>query len=417
MAGRLPSGRARQPSTPSARIDARALACGLVVVLLAVLPALFSPRGQNAFGVVKSGVLQVFGVLAGIAAALALWSERRRPPLCALSIAAASVVALFALATVFGIAPVLSFFAPDARHEGTDVLLALAAVGFAVSTFDAAQIEAVILAIVIGSIGPSLYAISQTVVAVSSATSGAPVVRAGGTLGNAVLLGGYLATVIPITAAVAIARRRHAVWWIVLALQIAALAGARARGATLAALAALVVFSAALVDLDTRRRRAIAALVTATLIVCAIGGVLLFRARYGAKAVGQTLQVREIIWRDVVRTIGAHPERLALGSGPGRLQVLVAPHQSPRLALLEGGFAVPDRAHNELLDAIVDAGLLGAAAVIALHILLWGQLARLIWGQVGVRRVSDASLTRWLAIGLLASAIATSSTSRPASRR
>jgi hypothetical protein len=382
------------------RLEVDALACSLVIVLLAALPAMFNPRGLNAFGVVKASMLQPLGLLAGLAAACAVWINRRRFPTAALPLAAVAVVAVYTMATIFGIAPSLSFFAPDTRHEGTLVLLALAALGYAASTFDAAQIEAVAAALGIGSIGPSLYAIQQYVAA--------PELRAGSTFGNPILLAGYLVAVTPITAALALDGRRGpnephrrrllpALWWTVVAIQVAALASVRAKGAILASLIALAVSVAVLIDAPAARRRLLLFAGAAAAACAAVAAVMLVR---GGAILGQTFEVRGIIWRDVAHLVAARPERLALGYGPGRLATVIGPFGTPQLARLEGDFALLDRAHNEMLDAAVDAGAAGVAALLALHVALWIQLAAI------VRRRRRAGGPWWLPAGVLAAAVA-----------
>src|SRR5262249_3614706 len=159
-----------------------------IVVAVVALPALYNPRSADAFGVTKAVLLQVVGLLAGACGALAVWSDRRRLRVNALLIAGSAVVAAFCAAALLGVAPVLSFFAPSGRHEGTFTLLALAAVAFAASILDDQGIDAVLSAIAIGSVGPCLYAIA------AEAHESAWTVfagRAGGTFGNPILLGDY----------------------------------------------------------------------------------------------------------------------------------------------------------------------------------------------------------------------------------
>ena len=66
------SGRHGFPIAPTS------VALGIVVVALLAVPALFNPRGQEAFDVVKAALLEVAGSLAVMCLAAAVWFERER---------------------------------------------------------------------------------------------------------------------------------------------------------------------------------------------------------------------------------------------------------------------------------------------------------------------------------------------------
>jgi len=377
------------------------MACGLVLVALVAAPSLFNPRGQDPFGVIKVGLIETLGTIACVCATLSLWVERRRIPINSLSTATLSVAAAYAIATAVGVAPSLSFYGSSGRHEGTFLTLALIAIAFAISTFDRAQIDAVVTALVIGSIGPVLYELAQT--ASAAGEPGELMPRVGSTFGNPILLGGYLVVVVPITAAWLWMRRRAR--WIygsLLALQVSGLLFARARGAWLGALVGIAVIALAVSDLTSRRRRAVTGVIVACLFLLALGGVVWLRARYGTLIVGRTLQVRAMIWDDVSHLIASRTDRSVFGFGPEMLQSIGAPFHSAGLARLESGFSVADRAHNDLLDTIVAAGVVGAAAVTAVHVVLWSHLCALLRDD---RRVWP-NLAWILATGVLSGAVA-----------
>jgi O-antigen ligase/tetratricopeptide (TPR) repeat protein len=351
------------------------VACGLLVTAVVALPAVFNPRGEDAFGVTKAILLQVLGLLAGACAGLAVWSEGRRLHRSAVLIAAAAVVVTCLAAALFGVAPLLSFFAASARHEGTLTMLALAGVTCAAAILEREEIDVVLGAIVIGSVGPCVYAIVARIAEVPELGWSAFAVRAGGSFGNPILLGDYLVMVLPMTAMRA--RARDARLWIVVALQIVTLAATRARGAWIAVTVAAVILVALRVKGSSDiSRRSVAAGIAAVLVV-AVAGITLAVSRFGIAAFGPTVHVRAIIWHDVLQLIAASRWRLILGYGPGLLQSLVTPFYSPELTLVEGAFSVPDRAHNEILDAMVAAGIVGAAALVTLHLLLWRSLLTL----------------------------------------
>lgn len=402
--------RRRKPARPAARAHASprdsldGLACSLVIVALTAVPVLFNPRGQAAFDVVKAGLLEVLGLLAGLVALLAARTDRRPLQVQPLLIAAGGVVAAYAAATAAGVAPALSFYGGGIRSEGLYVMLALGATAFAVSTFDASETNAILVAMIAGSIGPSVYAVAQSVI-LDMPYKGPDefAARAGGTLGNPILLGGYLVVLMPITAAVAFSmRERSAGIWSILVIQTAALAATRAKGAALALAVAAAVAAAATIDLTERRRRLVAIAAGAFVAISAAATVMLVYHRYGTLIVGQTLRVRALIWRDVVRLIAAQRARLVLGYGPEMLQSMIAPFYTPDITSFEGTFAVPDRAHNDLLDTIVSAGVIGAAAVVALHALLIASLIR----SIARFESAGARAPRLVAIGLLGAAVA-----------
>ena len=346
-----------------------------------------------------------------LCASLVLWRHRdalRRDPIVIASAAAAMTLVL---ATAFGIAPVLSFFAPGVRHEGTWLALALVAIGFAVASLEPQHRDVVVKGIVIGGIGPSVYAIGQAIAPSVGDATWTSLPRVGSTFGNPVLLGGYLAIVMPITAATAMAaltasggaeRPGPSPWlsagyWIVLGVQAAALLVARARGAWIATAVAVVVVVGGRMD-AAHRRRFIIALAAGGLVIVVAGG-LFVRGR--PLPADRTLQVRVAIYGDVARMLAARPSRLLLGYGPETLQSVVGPFRSAEVARLEGPFAVTDRAHNDGLDALAATGLCGAAAVMALHVLLWIRLGGGLPAAGAVWTTRD-----WTVLGLLAAAVA-----------
>src|SRR5882672_1593525 len=404
-----------QPIATREVLTLQSIACGVAVVAVVAVPALFNPRGHDAFTVIKTGLLEGFGPVAALCAALASRSDSDRLRGEPVLLAGGAVAATLVLATAFGIAPTLSFFAPGARHEGTYLALSLVAIGFAVATLKRSQVEIVLDGIIIGSIGPSVFAVVQTIIQPADPTAFASLPRVGGTFGNPVLLGGYLAPVIPITAARALgalavqrgpergslSRWSSVGYWIVLSVQLAALCVAKARGAWLAMAIAAIVIAIGTMDGLATRRRFVALLAAGALVLAVVGGVILTHGGFGTLAMGPTLEVRALIWRQVARLIGARPGRLPLGYGPEMLRSVVGPFLSPDLARLEGAFAVPDRAHNDLLDTLVSTGLFGALAIIALHVLLWTRLRE----QLSSPR-SVWTMSQWTALGLLAGALA-----------
>ena len=375
------SGHDRFPIAPTS------VAFAVVVVALVAVPALFNPRGQEAFDVLKAALLDVVGPLAIVSAAATVWFERERLAYSPLLVASGVVAIVYVLAAAFGISPAFSFLGPGVRHEGVIVSLALVGIAFAVSMLDGAALDLILTAVILGSIGPSIYAIAEALVVTVGASLGDLIPRAGSSLGNPILFGGYLVPIVPLTFARAMSRggSRTRAYWTILTLQLVALGVARARGAWLAIAVAALVIAIGWFGLATPKWRLIA---LAVLLAVGISGSLTFAMRRGALVGGQTVQVRVLIWQGVTRLLGTHPGRLALGYGPEMLPAVIGPYYPPELARLEGAFSIPDRSHNDLLDAFVSTGVCGAAAIVGVHALLWLQL-------FGVIARSTAGAPRW----------------------
>ena len=399
-------------SLPVSRVlTFQSLACGVAVVAVAAIPSLFNPRGHDAFTVARTGLIEGVGPLAAVCAAFALPFDLRRRAADPIILASAAVAVTLVLATALGVVPALSFFAPGVRHEGTFVALSLVAIGFAAATLSADQTDWLVTAIVVGSIGPAAYTLIEAVLRTVNPEVPDPGSPAGNAFGNPMLLGGYLATVIPITAARALGaltpdRRQgngrrfpweSVAYAAVVSIQAVALVTVRARGAALATMVAFVLIAAGWKRRSITRR---------SVVILAVGGAAVAVAGVAILARGHTTigsgttEVRLLIWTDVGRLLLARPSRLLLGYGPEMLPTVIAPFHAPDLARLEGLYAVSDRAHNDLLDTVVATGLAGTAAVMALHFLLWFRLRRALSSP------TEWTARHWTCLGLLAAAIA-----------
>jgi O-antigen ligase len=384
------------------------LACGIVVVTVVTVPVLINPAGLDAFTAMKAAVVQAFGPIACVLWVLGVLTRRRPFQIGVLDVACAAAGLAFIAATAAGIAPTLSFFAPGPRHEGTYLMLSLVLMALAIGAFDAVQLDALLTACVIGSVAPSIYALTQAFTQWIDPDRVGAMERAGSTFGNPVLLGGYLVTVIPITAArlmdahlVPRTSRRIAPMFYAaaLTLQLGALLVAVAIGAWISlAVAAIVLLLGA--DLEKLRRPRLAFASAAALAVAAILMVFVVSVVRPGLIEAPTVMVRTLIWQSVSSFIAAHPARLGLGFGPDMLGAVVSPFVSSKLVAYEGAFAVPDRAHNEMLDLVAAIGLVGAATMIALHLLVWSELLALLRGR-GRRPVVGALIAPPLAGGAL----------------
>ncbi|HEX2909330.1 MAG TPA: O-antigen ligase family protein [Chloroflexia bacterium] len=83
-----------------------------------------------------------------------------------------------------------------------------------------------------------------------------------------------------------------------------------------------------------------------------------------------TGKVRQLIWTTVLDAVGDaaknEPARLAVGYGPETLYTVSPKFYQPELGQIEARNAIPDRSHNGYLDALVNTGIIGLVAYIAL---------------------------------------------------
>ncbi|MFQ5745382.1 MAG: O-antigen ligase family protein, partial [Acidobacteriota bacterium] len=104
---------------------------------------------------------------------------------------------------------------------------------------------------------------------------------------------------------------------------------------------------------------------------------------------GGTTQARLLLWQGIWELLssrghaaaasggppGSSRWRLFLGSGPETLRLVFGRFYPPRLARFEDWRTVPDRAHNQTFGVLVDRGVLGLAAYLALYIsIFYGSL-------------------------------------------
>ncbi len=99
---------------------------------------------------------------------------------------------------------------------------------------------------------------------------------------------------------------------------------------------------------------------------------------------GGTVEVRRVIWRGIVDHFkdneplvgyndykdALNPIRRFIGYGPESFSPIGLHHDRRELTELEGQETIPDRAHNESLDALATTGLLGAAANLLIYFAL-----------------------------------------------
>lgn len=351
--------------------------------------------------------------------------DRGRRLLHATLLAITFVLAVDLVATIFSVAPRVSWWGSHDRLQGMATTLAYVVIAaLVVSTLRSAeQWRRLVDAVILTSIPVALYAVAQSLGHDPISWGGDFGQRVGSTLGNPVFLGGYLAPVVLLTAGELIARwqtltrstpadpgRRIAsgpVFGLALALQLTALVLSQSRGPTAGLLAG--VFTASLSGLLVARGSAPAGRAGAWrrhAWLLAIGGVLLTAAVFVAAGrsgsplpwwrelpgIGRmlssfdpeepTTRFRALVWGGVdqlwrsARPIAGSADgedllaafRPLIGYGPETLRVTLPSVSPPELAHLEHAHVVPDRAHNEVFDVLATTGLLGLGAFLA----LWG---------------------------------------------
>jgi len=373
-----------------------ALPIGIALTLLAALPSFFNFATDQIFEEQKSLLLRA-GALMALPGTFALLS-----PAYARRLIAQPIVYLFAaLLITISIATILSGTTRDAvfgaylRRHGlvTWIALAIMFVALASASRSSSGRDLVLRAMIIGTAWPAAYLLLQR--------AGIDVVQwiapnqghqPGSTFGNHVLIGGYLAMAIPLT--VMQAWRSHWAWGALAALQIGAVAASGSRGAALALAAAA---AAALWRIAPRR----VTIPIAWVGVIAFVLLLVVPSLRPAALVDQlnpqvgSARVRILIWGDTLRIARDSRAGWWIGHGLESLRSAFPSHYTPEIGRWEQIDAMPDRAHNEILDMLVSAGVIGASLEIALF-------AAILLGAI---RLGDVTLQAGLAAAVAAHVI------------
>jgi tetratricopeptide (TPR) repeat protein len=343
------------------RLDA--LPLGIVLTLLAALPSYFNLSTHLIFEEEKSLLLRAGALVAAPAVLVAWRPDARRLISHPIAIALAALLTLLVITTVFAILPREALMGAYLRRHG---LLTWLAVGVLFVTMVTAlrwpgTRDLIVAAMVSGAVWPSIYILLQRAdldafrwIAPSDGF------KAGGTFGNHVLTGGYLALVIPVTAL--LAWRGHRGWLAVLVLELAALAATGSRGAVLAVAAGSATGALAAAWRLAPRRIVLASLAVVLVAAVAAIGTPSLRPRALAEPFDPqsgSARVRILIWQnalDIARTAGP---RVLYGHGLDSFRALMPAHYSPEIGYWEQIDAMPDRAHNETLEMLVAAGVAG----------------------------------------------------------
>lgn len=386
---------ARQ-SPPSLGAILEALPIGVALTLLAALPSFFNFATDQIFEEQKSLLLRAAALMA-VPGALALVSgaETRRSLARPIAVLFFAVVVMLAASTLLGGAARDAVFGAYLRRHGLISWLSLAVMFVAMlsAARSAGGRELLVRALVIGAAWPAAYLLMQR--------AGIDVVQwiapneghqSGSTFGNHVFVGGYLALVIPLT--ILQSWQSHWTWSALALLQIAGLLASGSRGAVLALCGA-----GAIAIWRVAPRRVIVGVAQAAGIVL----FLLFAvpSLRPAALMNQldpqvgSARVRILIWGDTIGILRQSGPQLWFGHGPESLRSLFPAHYSPEIGRWEQIDAMPDRAHNETLDMLVSAGVLGAALELALFAVV----------LLGAIRLPDTRLQAGLAAAVTAHVI------------
>lgn len=360
----------RQPARRTFGAALDALPFAIVLTMLAALPSYFNLAGDQIFEEEKSLLFRAAALMALPGVLVAFRRDRTTYLRTPIVLAFLALVVMLGIATIWAIVPADALMGAHLRRHGYATWLA-ASVLFAAmlpAVHSSSGRDAILRAFVIGAAWPSLYVLLQRA-GLDPIQWLAPSLgfKPGSTFGNHVLLGGYLALAVPLTALEA--WRSHRGWLVLLVLELSAVAATGSRGAALAVGAALATCVAILLWRALPRRMfAIATAVPALVALMLIGIPALRPTALASQFDPQSgsARVRILIWQDTVDIVRRSGVRALVGHGPESLRSLFPRHYSPEIGYWEQIDAMPDRAHNEFLDTLVSAGIIGALLQLAL---------------------------------------------------
>ena len=233
-----------------------------------------------------------------------------------------------------------------------------------------------------------------------------PARRAIGTFGHPDNLGEFLVMTLPLTVWLAWGgrglRRDLSLWAI--GVQLAALAVTQARAAWIALGLQVLIFGPLLIYLRSGSNRRLPQLLvvvpqaialTACLILLVVPASAGLIDRFVGR--GEPLERRQELWRSALAMTADRP---LLGWGPDTFELVYPAYRSTALDALENVVLRPDIAHNVLLGTAVNAGFLGAAAYLGVHVTVLLVLLGALFGtaktaSTGARPAALALLSVW----------------------
>ena len=349
--------------------------------VLLLLPLIFNPWARYPFEPPKVTLLVAAGALIALGAALPYLAaahttnsparDRALTTEHATRNTALAWLAISTLATLGSLSPALSLWGLPARPQGLLARIALSAFFLHIpAEHDERRHLIAVQALLIGSVPVALYGLVQVAGLDPLPWITGPVSPAISTLGSSLLLGGYLAMVLPYAAVRCLQANKHERprLWTLLLLLFGCLLATRARGAWLGAMVAVTVVIAGL----ARGRRRLAGL--AGLLLAGALGLALINGPglpWSTRAPGatglQTIRAASMSQRLGIWSAAANLclQRPLLGYGPGAFARALLQAPDPATQSLLRRQPVDD-AHNLFLRILAETGVAGLLAWLAL---------------------------------------------------
>ena len=396
------------------------------LVALVVVPLLFNSYTERGFEEDKLPFLRSIAVV--LTVAVMVWAAERgrevfyeqgrplwRAPLV---LPWALTIGVYILATVFSVAPAVSFWGDYVRRQGTYTHLSymLFFILILLTLRSSKQINRMLTVIAVTSFPIACYGIIQHFGMDPIVWTGADFEnRVPSTAGNPIFLAAYLCMVVPLTLARVIehvshvlAMRRETVpvpgyaascvsagaYLLLLGVQLLAVLYSESRGPVVGLLGGLFVFTILFaLQHGTRIRRVtfiiLFAGVVGTLAIIALARIpqsplksvpYLDRLSTVLETESGSGKVRILIWEGVAKLLKENPKRLIFGYGPETLYLMFRPYYPPELGHYEDPNKLPDRSHNETFDSLVMLGAMG----LAVQLLLFGSVFYFILKWLGL---------------------------------
>ena len=422
-----------------AQFAARLVETGWLAAVM-VVPLFFNVWSNRVFEPDKLTLLRSIALLMA-AAGFVLWAEKGvpRPDGARLRswLRTPLVAPIFALTAVYLISSLvsrasrMSLLGSYNRLQGLYTWLAYVVLFAAIVTLVTrrAQLERLILALIVPSMPVALYAVVQRFGLDPMPWLGDVTVRVASTMGNSIFVAAYLIMVVPLTIVrlgealraldedeSSAAVLRVAGYLVLVFIQVLAVVLSQSRGPLLGLLGGCFFLLLLLAAYRGRKVMlgilGVGTVLAAFLVVFNLPNSPLAPLREVSYIgrLGQVFEVgsgtgrvRVLIWDGAVDLIQSDPMRLVVGHGPETMHVVYNPFYPPELGNLESRNASPDRSHNEAFDALVQTGLLGFAAYLFLFTSLFYYALRWL-GMIDNARERNLFLALFFGCGI-ASAI------------
>ncbi len=259
------------------------------------------------------------------------------------------------------------------------------------------QVERLITTTVLTSFPVSLYAFVQHYGLDPIPWSADVAGRVTSTLGNAISISAYLIMVVPLTIrqlVASLSRLRGqnkkpplslvsaGLYFLVLFTQLSAIIFSQSRGPFLGLIGGL--FFMFLLWMISEGRGAIGLAAVNLVVILGLFLIVLNlpntplvaleKVPYVGRlsTIGETLSSggRPFMWEGAIDMIQDDPGRAIIGYGPETMFVAYQPYMPSELAEIGGAFMNPDRAHNDMLDALLTTGMIG----VTVYLILFGAI-------------------------------------------